>query len=217
MAFITKKFLVEQVQQLLNGGDPSIAKKYEQRMIESFVQTTINKHLKTEYFNVVLPGDETIPEGMVLATYDNIAVTAYKDRSRALLPAMPVKLRRGMGVYHVSRIDDLDNPFIPLQAGQNSFVKSQNLMNDLLGQIAYELIEQYVVFTTNLLARAIPITEVLMRLVVLSMDKYGDWDILPIPGDWGSAIVTEVYQMLLQTPPADKKVDSIDVQTVPIK
>lgn len=102
MALITKKYLSEQVLQLLSGGDPSVGKKYETRMVYSFLQQAVNRKLKTEYLSVTLPGDETVPEGLVLACYDRIPVTAYKGvLSRAKLPAMPVSLRRGMGVFFV--------------------------------------------------------------------------------------------------------------------
>ncbi len=209
MALVTKKYLAEQVRALLSGGDPSVAAKFEFKMVYTFLEAALNKRLKTEYFNVVTPMDDTIPEGLCLATYDNVVVSAYKDRSRAQLPAMPIKLRRGMGVYHISLTDDLDNPFIPLQHGQFCFVKTQNLMNGLLGQVGYELADSYAVFTEDLTARAVPITAVLMRLVVANMDKYTDFDILPIPADMAGDVVQEVYQMLLQTMFPDKKVDSI--------
>lgn len=101
MALVTKYYLVEQIRSLLGGGSPSAGAKFEPKMIESFLQQVINKKLKTEYFSVTLPSDETIPEGLVLASYDSVPVTAYKGLSRARLPAMPISLRRGMGVYFV--------------------------------------------------------------------------------------------------------------------
>ena len=103
MALVTKKWLVEQIQALLAGGQTSAGAKYERRMIEAVLQTVINKKLKSEYFNVTLPGDETMPEGLVLASYDAIVVEKYKGLSRAKLPAMPISLRRGMGIFFVGQ------------------------------------------------------------------------------------------------------------------
>ena len=208
MAVTTKYSLMEEVRQMVAGGDPSAGAKFEPRMVMTFLQQVINKRLKTEYFSVTLPSDETIPEGATLASYDSITVEAYKDRSRAKLPAMPINLRRQMGVFHVSLTSDLDNPFIPLQHGQNAFVKTQTLINTLLGQVGYEVADGYVIFTENLLARAVPVTQVFMRLVVMDFEKYSDYDMLPLPADMAGDVVKEVYAMILPTPQPDGRVDS---------
>jgi|SRR6185312_3412948 len=101
MALVTKQYLYETVSALLEGGNPSAGKKFETRMVQAFIQQSINRKLKTEYLSVTLPSDETIPEGLVLACYDQVPVTSYKGLSRAKLPAMPISLRRNMGVYFV--------------------------------------------------------------------------------------------------------------------
>jgi hypothetical protein len=208
MAIVTKIYLMEQVRSLLNGGDPSIAAKYEPRIILSHLQSAINKRLKAEYFGVTAPGGDTIPDGLILASYDNVEVEAYKDRSRAQLPAMPVKLPRNMGVYHVSLTNDLDNPMIPLGSGQFAYVAAQNLINELLGQVGYEIADGWVIFAEDLTARTVPVTAVFMRLVVADFDHYADYDMLPMSADMAADVVTEVAQMLLQTPEPDKRVDS---------
>src|SRR6185312_10958421 len=101
MALVTKQYLYETVSALLEGGNPSAGKKFEPRMVQAFIQQAINRKLKTEYLSVTLPSDETIPEGLILACYDSISVASYKGVSRAKLPAMPVSLRKNMGVYFV--------------------------------------------------------------------------------------------------------------------
>lgn len=101
MPLVTKQYLYETVSALLEGGSPSAGKKFETRIVQAFIQQAINRKLKTEYLTVTLQSDETIPEGLVLACYDQVPVTSYKGLSRAKLPAMPVSLRRNMGVYFV--------------------------------------------------------------------------------------------------------------------
>lgn len=115
MALVTKYYLMEQVQIMLAGGAPSAGKKYEPGVVWAFLQQVINKKLKFEYLSVTLPGGETIPEGLVLANYDNVTVERYKGVSRAQLPAMPVSLRRGMGIWFVGPATPtliLDTPVI---------------------------------------------------------------------------------------------------------
>lgn len=101
MSVVTKKYLIEQVRTLAAGGSPSAGAKFDRRMIETFLQQAINKKLKSEYFNVTLPGGETIPEGLMLASYDAVPVERYKGLARVKLPAMPISLRRGMGIPFV--------------------------------------------------------------------------------------------------------------------
>ena len=101
MALITKFYLIEQIRSLLAGGSPSAGAKYEPRMIEAHLGQAINRKLKSEYFSTTLPTGETIPEGLIVASYDEIPVEKYKGLSRARLPAMPISLPRGMGVFFV--------------------------------------------------------------------------------------------------------------------
>lgn len=207
MAATTKYTLMEQVRQLVSGN-PAAADKFEQRSVLMYLQQAVNKKLRTEYFATTLPSGDTIPEGYVLASYDNVPVVAYKDRSRSQLPAMPVRLIRGLGVFHISLTNDLDNPFIPLQSGQNALVKKQSLINSLLGQVGYEVADGYAIYTEDLTARAVPITSVFMRLVVMDFDKYSDYDLLPLTAEMASDIVLEVYQLLSGVREQNKVVDS---------
>lgn len=211
MAVVTKYYLMEQVKILLAGGTPSAGNKYEPKVIWAFMQQVINKKLKIEHLTVTLPNDETIPEGLVLASYEDVPVETYKNKSRAKLPAMPVYLRRNMGIFHVGPTNDLDIGFIPLQSGQFAHLKVQKLINGILGNIGYEPPRDgYIIFTEDLTTRAIPITEVFMSLVVMDFDKYSDYDMLPMSADMGDEVVTLTYQKLLQTPPQEAKVSSTE-------
>lgn len=124
MALVTKQYLYEAIASLLAGGSPSTGKKFEPRMVQAHLQQVINRKLKTEYLSATLPGDETIPEGLVLACYNDIPVGPYKGLSRAKLPAMPISLRRNMGVYFVGPAaggntptpDTPDSPIITISA-----------------------------------------------------------------------------------------------------
>lgn len=102
MPITTKYTLMQQVQNLLNGGDPSAAARVQPAYIMKIIEQLINKKLKIDYFNTHLPSGETIPDGSAIATYDKVPVERYKGRySRAMLPATPISLPRGMGIYFV--------------------------------------------------------------------------------------------------------------------
>jgi len=99
--------------------------------------------------------------------------------------------------------------YIPLQNGQSNFIKEQNLINDLLGVVGYEVRDGAVVFTEDITDPAgLNINSVDMQLVVLDMDKYADYDILPLPADMAGEIIAGVVSLLMPTPPTDERVDS---------
>lgn len=124
MAIVTKWYLMEGVNILLAGGDPSAGKKFEPRFVWSVMQQVINKLLKIEHLTVTLPGDETLPDGAVLASYDGISVERYKGVSRAKLPAMPIYLRRNMGIFFVGPATltlSLDTPVLSAEVVSGGF------------------------------------------------------------------------------------------------
>ena len=102
MAATSKYLLAEQVSNLLKGGDRSASTSVELPVIIKLIEQLINQNLKVDYFNTHLAAGETIPDGLVLANYEKVAVEVYKKNySRAKLPAIPISLPRNMGVFAV--------------------------------------------------------------------------------------------------------------------
>jgi hypothetical protein len=100
--------------------------------------------------------------------------------------------------------------YIPLQNGQASFIKEQNLINDLLGVVGYEVRDGFVVFTEDITnPDELNVNAVDMQLVVMDIGKYGDYDILPLTADMAAQVVAEVVSLLMPTPYPDKRVDSM--------
>lgn len=204
----------EQVQSLLEGGDPSAAPKFDLREISRTVIQIINTALKTQHFTQTMAGGENIPDGLVLAEYDNVAVETYKNVSRATLPAMPVSLPMNMGVYHVSKTDDVINGFIPFQPGELQMIGEDAFISDILGQIGYEPRGKYIVFNKDITVGddETRIEEVYLLLVVKDLSLYGDWDLLPISADLEATVIQQTFEFLKQQMPQDKKVDVINKQ-----
>ena len=101
---------------------------------------------------------------------------------------------------------ELDKEFIPLEMGQGGLLKSQRLISDLLGQIGYERFGEKLIFTKDL--KGISQDVVLaMRLVILDIDKYDDWTMLPIPPEMEFDVVNEVVKMYKDQGIPDKTVD----------
>jgi hypothetical protein len=107
------------------------------------------------------------------------------------------------------------NQFIPLQNGQAAFIMQQNLINDLLGVVGYEVRDGCVVFTEDITdPSGVNVNSVDMQLVVMDFDKYGDYDILPLTADMAAQVVAEVVSLLMPTPQPDERVDSISEEPI---
>ena len=191
--------------------DSSNAKKFERSEIKRFAVQVMNGLLKTQHLTEEMSGGEVIPDGTILAEYDNVAVESYKNSARAALPAMPIKLPLGMGVFHVSKTDDIFNAFVPFMPGQLQMIGEDPLLSDILGQVGYEQRGGYIYFNKDITDNdaVYAINEVYMLLAVKDLSLYGDWDLLPISSSMELDVIQTTFQMLTAQIPASKKVDVI--------
>jgi hypothetical protein len=200
---MTTKFkIAEQIQRLL-AGNPEIQARIQKNDVKLLIEQVANQLLKTEFFGVNMADGDTVPPNCMIYTYDSVPVTTYKTtKSRCILPSMPINLPRNMGVYHISKTNAIDEPFIPIPSGLYGIVKPQTLLGDLSGLIGYEVFGKEVVFTTNLPGQNV--NSVFIRLVGVDLNSVTDYEMLPISSDMESQIVQAVYNILVQIPPADK-------------
>lgn len=208
MAVVTIYRLAEQAHSLIEGGDPQAASSIGLNELKISCGQVINKMLKTDYMGSNLPMGELIPNGAVLGLYENIQVAQNgTGSSKATLPIKPLKLPRNMGVWSVFPSGQPSKEFIPLQMGQTNLLKSQPI-NDFLGQVGYETLGDKLIFTKDLTNGGGTTATVDMRLAVMDISLYGDWDMLPVPPEWEWDIITEVYKMYSTQPVPDKVVDA---------
>jgi len=201
----TKYKIAEQVQRLLMSN-PSISGRFELNEIKILVGQVANQILKADYFGVNLPEGDTIPQNCMVYTYDNVAVTTYKTSlSRATLPSIPVSLPRNMGVLHVSKTNAIDEPFIPIPTSMYGIVKPQDLLGDLSGLISYEVVGKDIIFNTNLPGQSV--NAVYIRLVGVDINTVTDYEILPLTADMEAQVITQVFNILVQTPKDTKPFD----------
>jgi hypothetical protein len=215
---MTLYILAEQIRKAVVGAQPGLAAKLKIDDFKRAACQAINKLLKVEQFSTIMPNGEMIPEGSVIASYDEVAVTTYKNVARCILPALPVRLPRNMGVWHISRCDDIHCPFIPVQNGQIAMAQAEPLINDGLGIPMYEVFGNEVIFNIDVTdaAELDPIVEeVFIRLVVADVSTLGDFDVLPIPADMESDVIMAAAQLLGVTPAPDKVTDPTTDQQQP--
>jgi hypothetical protein len=211
MAVVTIGRLSEEILKILSGGDIQAAANISKNEIKVSIGQVLNQLLKVDYLSTNMKTGEMIPNGSVLATYENISCEKWDNKSRCSLPIKPLKLPRDMGVWSVYPSGKPDEEFIPLQMGQSSLIKSQPMINDLLGQVGREVQGDKVVFTKNVVPPGRTFT-VDMKLVVMDVSQYGDWDILPVLPEMEWQIKQEVFKLYGMENVSDMLVDSTTKQ-----
>jgi hypothetical protein len=212
MGVVTIYRLAEQALRLIEGGAPSVASSLTFNEIKIACGQVINGLLKTEHFSINEKMGEKIPNGTTLGLYEDIDVVSYNGKSKASLPIKPLKLPRNMGIYAIYPkftglgSYELDKEFIPLQMGQGGLVKSQPLINDLMGQVGYENFGMDLIFTKDL-KTIYPEIKLAMRLAIMDINLYGDYDPLPILPEQEWQVVNEVYKVYATQVVPDKLVD----------
>jgi hypothetical protein len=195
----TKYRLAEQVMFLLQDGDPSQSSTVELADIKEAIGQVANKLLKVSHFNETMAEGSRIPHGTMLATYEGVPVVTYAGRSRSLLPAVPLSLPRGVGIFAVhpslDGVPDLDCEYIPVPPGQLGMLRRDGLLSDLLGQVGYENFGTEIIYNKDLTKGLVPVKEVMMRLAICDVNLLGDYDLLPIPADMEADVVSAVYTL----------------------
>ncbi len=213
MAITTIYRLAEQALALIEGGDQKAASSLSIPEIEVACGQVINSLLKVDYFNINAKMGEVIPNGSVLGLYEGIEVISSNGKSQATLPIKPLKLPRNMGVwavypkYTTDSNYEYDKEFIPLQMGQGALVRSQPMINEILGQVGYECFGDRLVFTKDIKS-LFPNVVLAMRLAIMDISQYGDYDPLPILPEMEWEVITQVYKMYSTQPIPDKLVDA---------
>lgn len=213
MAVVTIYRLAEQSFNLIEGGSPAVASSISFNELKIACGNVINQLLKTEHFSINAKMGEAIPNGSVLGLYEGIAVTENNGRSKASLPIKPLKLPRNMGIfaiypkYTLGGNYEYDKEFIPLQMGQSALLQSQPLLNGLLGQVGYENFGMELMFTKNIKS-LFPDVVLAMRLAIMDISQYSDYDPLPVLPEMEWQIIQEVYKLYSSQVTRDVTVDA---------
>jgi hypothetical protein len=207
MAAVTKRILSDQVAYYLSSGYPDVADAVQREDIDKQIEQKINAMFKMQQFSINLPNGETIPDNIMLATYEDVPiVVASNVKSKSVLPVMPISLPRNAGIHEIRPVINtngnerlLGPPFIPLISGQSYLLQADILLNDLMGQISYEPQGRSVVYSKNLVT--LQITKCDMKLVVFDISQYDEFTILPIPSDMEDAVIQEVVKFFAPVQP----------------
>lgn len=196
----TKYIIAEQVLMRLYGGMPDTNNPVQPEDVYKALEQKINSLFRLRHLDTTLPSGETLPDAAMIATYEGNTVTAMSNgKSYALLPVTPISLPKNLGIFLVYDPKNPDNPFIPVQRGQGALLKVDSLLNDLIGNISYEPINNKIIFSKDLTKYGI--TTVTMELGVFDMSRYTITDALPIPANEEERLVNELFAQFAPTAP----------------
>lgn len=205
--------LAEECSNLIEGDTLPSASSIGYNELKIAICQVVNQLLKTDYFATNLKLNEVIPNGAVLGLYEAIECETSNGKSQCTLPIKPLKLPRNMGVWgvYIKKDNmsnyDYDNECIPLQMGQAGLIKSQSMISDLFGQVGYECFGNKLFFIKDIKS-LFPDVQIAMRLAVMDVSEYGDYDALPILPEQEWTVIQEVVKMYSSQPVPDKVVDS---------
>ena len=213
MGVITIGRMVEEIKNMLDGGFSPVAATISHNEIKIAIGQVANQLLKINYFQVNTQLGETIPNGTVLGLYENIPVTKWNNKAVATLPIKPIQLRRNMGIFSVFDSTNPETEYIPFQMGQANLIRGQRLLNELSGHTGYENFGDQIVFHKDITNGETDV-KVSMRLAIMDVSKYGDYDILPILPEMEFEIKKQVFDFYMKQPTADRLVDSTSDEQV---
>lgn len=201
---VTKRLISDAVLMRLAGGYADGAFPVQHEDVQKAAEQKINAKFRMRQFDNMKLG-ETVPDGLCMANYTGIDVVSDGDRSKAILPVMPISLPRNMGIFDVG---NGDNRFIPLLPGQRQLLRVDSLLNDLLNQIGYEPRGITLHFTKDI--RLLGYNEVDADLIVSDFSTLSDTDPVPIPASYEDELINE---LVLQFSPVQPETGKNDVIT----
>lgn len=202
----TKYSIAEQVQLRLQGGYPETAANVQIDDIIPAVGQKLNSLLRLQFFQTTLPSGETIPDGLMIATYDKVAVTGTGKRATAVLPTFPIILPRNMGIYEVSCKEDFSDLYIPIQPGQTYLLQGQPLISDLLDQVGFEVYGNKLIFSKDITLD--DVKHIYIKMVVVDVSRLTDYELLPMPADMEDMVVNALFKDFAPVGVNDSGVDN---------
>lgn len=217
MAGTTIFRISEEISKVVNGGKIGASATVNITRVKIVVGQIINSLLKIEHLTINERMGEKIPNGTVLGLYENIDVSTWNGKSKCTLPVKPIKLPRNMGIwaiypkYETNGNYELDKEFIPLQMGQMGLLQSQPMINDLLGQVGYENFGSEIIFTKDIKS-LFPNVVVAMRLAIMDVSQYDDYEILPLLPEQEMEVKNQAIKFFMQEGIPDMVVDATSDQ-----
>lgn len=179
--------LTEQIQRLYTRGldREDVKPTIDKREVKLLVVQEINLLIKAEIASI---GE--VPD-TVLGTYEATVANPSGCLYETTLPVMPVNLPKNQGIYRVYPSGCPWKPFVPIKSGD--FDMAQGTPFEALeGLIGYYQDGKKLCFTKN------PGENIVLKIVVNDPALTSDTEILPIPAEMESIVITSVLNKLAE-------------------
>lgn len=181
------KLLNEQIRRLYRRGldKEDISPAIQDREVKLLIVQEINLLIKAETANIGETPDTVI--GTYSANVSNPSGCLFITE----LPVFPINLPKNMGIHRVYPSGCPWKPFVPIKSGD--FDIAQGTPTETLeGLIGYYQDGKILSFTKD------PGEEVTLKLIVNDPNIINDTDILPIPAEMESVVITAVINKLTE-------------------
>lgn len=186
----------DSVLRLLSSGSYNKSEfLFQRRDVAEYLNDAIGKVIEANFFSEYNLGLKGNIDAGFLTTFPNVAVSF--DQTRQLyysdLPALPIALPSGLGVFEISPMQDQRSAFVPLLPGQAGLFKGLEAEN-LFGEVGARQ-EGRKIWYKNINLTGENITAVLMNIAcdteTLSMD-----DQLPLPPNYRTQVREQVLNFM---------------------
>jgi hypothetical protein len=199
--------ITEQIYRLYNGGNPSDDAEITKEEVKLLVGQSVNKLLKVEHLTVNKASGDQFPPHTMISTHTISSVATHEtNKAKATLPVYPISLPRNMGVWAVGASGDADQQYIPIQSGQFTLLRSQDVLQFLDDQVGYYVEGRDIIFTKDITASPYNVSSLKAKLLVVDATTLGEYDYLAIPAEMEDTVIKDVLQMLGAVKPVTDKV-----------
>lgn len=210
----TKKKLAEQIQRnyaryLDKENIVGTKESFDSRELHLMIEQSINKILKVQTFERFQEGYVDVPRCNIIK-YANQTVSTDSDggasnsRASVTLPAIPLSLPMDMGVWAITKYNDMTTTYIPMPSQDLGVmdVSFSSLNTQSAGintsyleqQVGYYIEGKLAFFTKDITQSAYgSVTAVDIYLLVSDMSKFTDIELLPINPEVEGQIIDDVF------------------------
>jgi hypothetical protein len=194
----TKKQIAEQAMRILAGGHLKPDRNLDIREVMLNLDQIRDRMVRLSTYSNIKEGDYSVDEDW-LSFYESVAVStdATKGLKYITLPANAISLPRGLGVYQITPIADMEDAFIIIQPGQVGMLSGTDALEHELKTYCWPVGER--VYFKNLDV-SISVVTVLMAS---SSKDIAESSSYPIPPDMEAELLEQlikVFSILDQQP-----------------
>lgn len=191
----SKAKLTEVIRRRIAGGNPAANDRVKDAEIQRAIAAAANKILKTEALSNFTQNDDSLLDGILIATYENLQVEPSNGNyCRVKLPATPLTLPDKMGVYSVYPSGEPWKEFLPVPVGVYNILMGEKMLSSI-NKVVYTYENRYITVYKDI--KGDDKNTVDVKLAIADIDQMEDHDPLPLSPDMEADVITYVLNLYL--------------------